>query len=497
MNTQGLYEYQIPAAKQLLAALELHGAALDASDCGLGKSYHAGAVIRELELPSLVVCPKIAVTAWGRVLDYLGTSACIKNWEALRTGNLPYGFWQHPLPPASERKVDYFCAGCQCRVDVVRTSRCPVRPSGIHCVEPKKSPHNYGRFTWYEGIKLIVFDECHVAGGLDSLNADLVVAAKRQNILSLFLSATCADSPLGFKALGFALGLHGGPSSFYTWAKARGCSRPVFGGLHWLVSDERKKIILSALHHDLFPSRGVRVRVSEISNFPSCSVRAELFDLENSGRIDELYSTMNEAISELNSMKSTDKDAEHPLTKLLRASQAVELLKVPLFISLRDEILERGHSAFIGVNYTQTLHELLKRMKTKACIVGGQSTAERDHWITEFQENREHTLVTTIPAGGVSISLQDLKGRPREGLSSAHPSAVKMRQFFGRLPRAGALSPSLYRIPLVANSVEEKIHKRLASKLNSLDALNDSDLTACNLPLTVGDLGTLLEEKHL
>lgn len=495
MNTQGLYAYQIPAAEQLIAALKLHGAALDASSCGLGKSYHAGAVIRELQLPTLVLCPKIAVTAWGRVLDHLQTGACVKNWEIVRTGTLPYGRWQHPLPTASERKVKLVCQSCQCETDLTRPVRCHAHPSGIHCVESKKVPHNYGRFNWYEGIKLIVFDEAHVAGGLDSLNADLVVAAKRQNILSLFLSATCADSPLGFKALGYSLGLHGGPTSFYSWAKARGCSRPVFGGLHWLVNEQRKKQVMSAIHADLFPSRGVRIRTSDIPGFPSCRVDAELFDLEGAGKLAALYERMEEAIDILNKHKLSDKAAEHPLTVLLRCAQEIELVKVPLFIALRDEAIESGHSAVLFVNYKQTMDELLSRMKTSACIRGNQSPSERQHWVDEFQENRELTLVANTAAGGISVSLHDLKGRPRLGICSVHPSAVKMKQVFGRLARAGGLSPARYRMVLVAATPEEKMHSRLSSKLNCLDALLDSDLTACNLPLTVGDLGTLLEEK--
>lgn len=493
MNTQGLYDFQIPAAEQLLSALKLHGAALDGSDCGVGKTYHAAAVVRELGLPTLVVCPKISVTSWNRVLTAMGTGACIKNYESLATGRTAYGSWQYPMP--KERPVKYFCNSCQQEVDVNKADRCRMHSGGIHCISPKTIPHDYGRFTWYAGIRFLIFDEVHRCGGLDSLNADMLVAAKRQSIPTLCMSATSSDSPLGFRALGFVLGLHAlvGTNGFYNFALRRGCKRPVFGGLHFLASEERKKSIMADLHRTIFPSRGVRVRVSEIPGFPDCKITAELYDLENSGKIDELYATMDEAIRLLNDTKAGDACSENPLTMLLRASQQIELLKVPLFISLRDEILERGHSAFLGVNFTQTLRELLKRMKIESCIVGGQNPAERDHWISEFQENREHTLVTTIPAGGVSISLQDLHGRPREGLSSAHPSAVKMRQFFGRLPRAGALSPSLYRIPLCAGTVEEKIHCRLVSKLNSMDALNDADLCAANLPLLAGNLGDLLD----
>lgn len=494
IDTRGLLEYQIPAVKQLIAAMQLHNAAGDFSDCGVGKTYHAAAVIRHRQSPTLVVCPKISVTAWNRALEQMGTSACIHNYEMLATGRTPYGRWEHPLPAVSDRKFEYVCEGCQCKVDIVRTSRCPVRPSGIHCVNVKRVPHDYGKFIWYDGIKLLVFDEVHKCGGLDSLNADMLTAAKRQNIATLVMSATAADSPLGFKALGYVLGLHAGPSAFFHWARVRGCSRPVFGGLNFLVSEDRKKQIMSRIHADLFPSRGVRVRVNDIPGFPACQISSELYDLEGSGRIDELYAQMDEAIRLLNETKAGDACAENPLTMLLRASQQIELLKVPLFIALRDEALEAGFSVAIFVAYTQTLEELMKRLKVRACIRGGQPPNERTNWIDKFQSNDETTIIANIAAGGVSVSLHDLHGRPRLGLASLHPSAVKMRQVFGRLPRAGSLSPARYRIPLVAGTCEEKTHARLVSKLNSLDALNDADLTACNLPLTTGNLSELLEE---
>lgn len=494
MNVNGLLDFQIAPAIALVDAIRLHGAALDGSDCGVGKTYHAAAVIRCLDVPSLVVCPKISITSWNRALEQMQTGACVRNYESLATGRTPYGSWQHPLPPATARELEYVCEACQCTVDLRVSTRCHVNHLGIHCVSPKRLPHDYGKFIWYEGIKLLVFDEVHRCAGLDSLNAELLTAAKRQHIKTLALSATAAESPLNLKALGYVLGLHAGPSSFYNWARQRGCSRPVFGGLHFLVSEDRKKQIMQKLHEDIFPSRGVRVRVSEIPGFPACKIDAELFDLETSGKLSDLYTEMEDAIDLLNKVKLGDKAAEHPLTCLLRASQQIELLKVPLFLALREEALGAGQSVALFVNYRQTMDEILSRTKQEACIRGGQWPSERQHWLDRFQNNDVHSIVVNIAAGGVSVSLHDLKGRSRLGVCGVSPSAIKMRQVFGRLARAGGLSPARYRLILVANTPEERLHKRLSSKLNCLDALNDSDLTACNLPLTTGNLAELLEE---
>lgn len=494
MNVEGLLDFQVAPAIALVDAIRLHGAALDGSDCGVGKTYHAAAVIRTLDVPTLVVCPKISVTAWNRVLEQMGTGACVKNYEGLATGRTPYGSWEHPMPRM--RPCKFVCESCQQEVDPDTTDRCRLNSAGIHCVTVKTVPHDYGKFQWYDGIKLLVFDEVHRCGALESLNADMLSASKRQHISALCLSATAADSPLGLKALGYVLGLHGGPRSFYSWAMARGCKRPVFGGLHFLASEERKKQVMATIHRDLFPSRGVRVRVSEIPGFPRCHITAELFDLETSGKLADLYKIMEDAIDLLNKIKLGDKAAEHPLTCLLRASQQIELLKVPLFIALRDEALDEGKSVALFVNYKQTMNELLSRMKIECCIRGEQTSKDRDRHIENFQAEREHTIVANTAAGGVSVSLHHIAPgvRPRVGICSVHPSATKIKQVFGRLARAGGLSPARYRMVLVANSPEECLHKRLSSKLNCLDALNDSDLTACNLPLSVGCLAEILEE---
>lgn len=493
MNTSGLLSHQIEPAHRLIDALSIYRAALDAGDCGCGKTWTSAACIRHLELPTLCVVPKIAVSAWKGVLATMGTSADVLNYEAIRTGKTPFGTWDK-MPPA-QRLIEHQCEACQQIVDPATETPCRMHSLGIHCISPKKVPHDYGKFRWNDVVKLLVFDEVHVCSGLNSLNSDMLVAAKRQGILTLALSATAVESPLSLRALGYVLGLHClvGPNGFYSWAMKRGCRRPVFGGLEFWVGEDKKKQILSQLHAELFPSRGVRIRISEIPNFPKLHVTADLFDLENSGRIDELYAEVQDALSALDKIKLGDKAPEHPLTKLLRASQAIELLKVSLYLAIRQEAIDAGRSVAIFVSYRQTMVELLKRCNAVS-IYGGQNAAERDENILAFQENRVDTLVAILSAGGQSISLHDLLGRPRTGIISLHPSAIKTKQVLGRLARAGGKSAARYIFPLVANSLEERLHKKLSAKLDCIDLLNNGDLLAVNLPISVKNIEVLFEE---
>lgn len=491
MNAEGLLPFQVEPTRSLLTALKINGSALDASSCGIGKSYHAAAIIRELAEPALVICPKISITAWRNVLKSMSALAGTTNWEALRGGNTGFGQWETPLPKKRPSKM--MCSLCDSEVDVFSPSPCRFSPDSKHEVVPVAIPHRYGRFVFNDKLRLVIWDECHYGSALDSLNATMIIAAKRQHLKSLFLSATVADSPLGLRAIGYALGLHTlvGPAGFYPWASRRGCRR-VFGrGFTFAASEENKLKVMGSLHESLFPSHGIRVNSADVPGFPRCQVTAELYDLENSGKIDALYEEMAESLALLDTTKQDDANPDNPLTRLLRASQQVEILKVPLFCALREEALANGQHVAIFTNYRETLLALQKKFRC-ATVFGAQPDEERTEAIRAFQSNEIDTIVLTCAAGGVSVSLHDLHGVPRIGLCSLNPSSIKMKQVWGRLARAGGLSPALYRIVLVSGTCEERTHRQLTVKLNCLDALLDSDLRAPNLPATKRELSEIL-----
>jgi hypothetical protein len=490
MNFNGdkLYPYQIASARHLLDVLESRGSALDGSDCGVGKTPVAVSLIRHFNVPTVVLPPKISLTAWAAMGKYLGTEFDVVNIESIRTGKTLYGYWENPKP--EKPVVELICNKCQLKIDPTESINRPCAFGGIHCVVAKKVPHNLGKFYWNDEIKFLVFDEVHRHGAMDSQNADMLIAAKRQGIRTLAMSATAADSPLGLRALGYILGLHGlvGEDNFYRFAFKHGCKKAPFGGLYFAGTEEQRRVKMAELHRDIFPACGSRVRIAELGDaFPSCSIHAELYDFgpAERTRVESLYREMDAAIKELHGIKAGDVNEEHPLTKILRARQELELLKVPMFEEIAREERESGNSVVIFVAFKATVAELCKRLKVECRIVGGQSQRERDNAIGEFQSNREKTLVANIDAGNVSVSLHDLHGGfPRVGIFSPIYSSVKTRQMFGRLRRAGGKSPARYRGILAAGTCEEKIHRALSAKLDNLDMLNDGDLMAANLPLT-------------
>lgn len=503
MNKAGLLDWQPAAVETLLSAQCRHGGALDGSDMGVGKTAHALAVVRHLKLPTLVVCPAVSTSSWNRMGEHLGVKFSILNYEMLRTGRTPFGTWEKPRPKAVEKT--FVCDSCQQKFKTtleISQRRCPHQALGIHCIKIVSKPHNYGKFIWNSNIKQLVFDEVHRCGALDSLQCDMLIASKRQRIQTLGLSATPAENPLDFRALGYVLGLHGlvdtpsGPG-FFKWAFARGVRKFPLGGFHWPVGEARQKEIMAELHAEIFPDRGVRVRIDDLgTQFPEVQVTSELYDCEAGGKINELYSEMDSAICSLNEARKLDVAAEHPLTKLLRARQEIELLTVPVYEQLVGDAVAQGLSVAVFVNFRQTVKELCKRLKTECRVDGSQTgergNREREKNVEDFQADRNPVILLTSAAGGISISLHDVLGnRPRLGLVAPGVSAVQFKQVFGRLRRATGKSKALYRIVLIAGTVQEKLHRVMSTKLNNLDAFNDGDLWAANLPLTVGRMSDI------
>jgi hypothetical protein len=495
VDYSGLLAWQPQAAEQLVAAMDKHGGAVDLSDMGVGKTAQALAAVRYFDDPTLVVCPAVSVTGWQRMGERLNTRFSILNYEKLRTGKTPFGRWENPAPDVREKF--YRCDVCQQRfteAQILQKPKCPHHFLGIHCIRVETKPHDYGKFFWHDGIKRLVFDEVHRCGATSGLQADMLVAGKRQRIPTLGLSATAAENPLDMRGLGYVLGLHN-YLNFYAWIRKYGCQKTTWGGFQFLVGEERRKEVMAELHREIIPDRGARVRITDLGDsFPKVQIRAELYDLAEGGRIDELYAQMERSLLEI-------RDGAHSGMAVHAAQQhdrEIELLTVPIFEELARDSIAQGKSVALFVNYRKTAEELCRRLKTQ-CRVDGSQTGERGlrartACIDAFQRDDERAIVCTIPAAGLSISLQDVRGYfPRVGLTSICHSAKQMRQVFGRLPRAGGKSTSLYRVICCAGTRQEKIHANLSAKLNQIDALNDGDLNVLNLPLQNMSLADLFK----
>lgn len=434
-----LRPWQLTAAASLVASLRAYKFAVDLSDAGIGKTFTSLGTFRELNLPGpiLVHCRKPARVQWQKAAAIVGVQINVVTYELVRRGTTPYGKW-------------------------------------IGAKEDE--------FQWDESVVCgIIFDEVHWASGHKTQNGDLIIAARRQQIPSIGLSATVAESPLKLRAVGYALGLHG-LEGYWDWARKYGVKPGLFGGFEWDQDNPTNKTHMTRLHYEILPEKGVRIRKADLGDkFPKTQIIPELIDFGT--KIERVYEEMEEELAALAARESED-EGNNPLTVRLRARQKVELLKVPVLIDITKDAIEAGQRVAVFVNFNDTLDILVKEfVALNPAVVRGVSGAAqeraRQEGVERFQADETPLCLANTAAGGESINLQ---GKNRLALISPNDSARIMHQIFGRVNRDGG-EFSVQKILLAAGSVEEKIYANFNSKLANLAALNDGIPT-----LTDGDL---------
>ena len=441
-HKEGLRPWQVDAVSRLTASIVKHKAAMDGSDTGVGKTYSAIGVARELGLNIGIICPKAVQESWKRVAErhFKIVPEFVINYESLRTGNRKaIGTWGYTKVNGRKKKV-------------------------FKWKVPKKT--------------LLIFDESHKLKGRTSLNSKLGIFAKEQGYKILMASATSAINPLEMRAMGYILGLHNN-ANFWTWARRRGCHQGRWG---YVFNGE--KSVLKNLHKDIFLDRGIRLRRDDIPNFPECDTHSIAYDMSatDTKQITGVYNEMKVELQKLNSVAKSDKEkAANSLVVQLRARQKCELIKVPLFVDLAEEAIENGMSIVLFMNFKDSIDALSERLKTKCIIDGRNKKSERQTNIDDFQNDKKRVIIVNTQAGGAGISLHDLNGKyPRMALVSPSYSAIILKQCLGRVHRDGAKTKALQRIVFVANTVEEQVCERVKEKLFDLDLINDGVLSLDN-----------------
>lgn len=430
--TEGLLRYQVPAVRGLVAALQRHGAALDGSDTGTGKTYAAIAAFRALGISPVVIAPKAVLPSWERAADHFGVAIRVINYEKVRTGNTPYGSWT------------------------------TVESNG----------RSFDRFVWSDGVKGLIFDEAHRAKGAKTQNAQLMIAARLQRIPTLAASATASTNPMEMRALGFLLGLHS-LRDFYQWAEAHGCYKNRWDG--WEFGGSKSDI--AQIHNAIFPAKGARIRVRDLGEeFPTTRITTTLVDVQSPTKVAAAYKDLAKAFADIEERAKEDKGGAEHLTAMLRARQVSETQKIPSMIEMAEDALEEGRSVVLAVNFNESIRVLVGAFAANVAVAqihGSQTAEEREANIQAFQNNKAHVIVINLRAGGVGVSLHDLHGRPRTAIISPSWSAVDLKQALGRVWRAGGVSGSVQHILYARGTVEERVAKLLQGKLDRLTVFND------------------------
>ena len=436
-----LREWQVPLAEHQTRVLRTERCMLSACHTGSGKTYLAVQTIRDLGMPALVVCPKIAISQWNGVID-----------------------------------------GMDARGNVIGV----VNPERL--VASKNNPWYRNDQGWLLGgdvPRLLVFDEVHRgASGPDS-KTTLALArwcnrAHPDNKV-LAMSATPFETPMKMRAIGYLMGFHRfAEQSFYEWCRRYGCGyRDVGWGrtrrriFEFTRDRTRADAIMRTLRHEM-GDRFMTVGPDEIPGFPDEVKEVVLVDLakRDHDALVRAYAEMPERIQHM---------SEDDMVKTLRLRQQAEFCKAETMAQMACDLVEDGSSVFLMLNYTSSRERAEEYLRKKgveyANIYGGQRESERQRGIDRFQANEVHVMVGMAAACSVALSLHDERHeRPRVSLISPGYSASEFSQGLGRIRRVGGTT-AVQKIVIAAGSVEERVGRAIERKMANLAALTDLDLT--------------------
>jgi superfamily II DNA or RNA helicase len=428
LHPENLFEYQQTSVQMGVSSMAKYNRVLLGHSTGVGKTFCALGIARELGKRVAVICPKPITTDWHRAAKLMGVEIFeVCGWEWAKTGKSQLGRW------TDDKKHEF-------------------------------------RFMLPPDV-ILVFDEVHRGKGEATQNAYLVRDSVNQNIQAIALSATIADDPMKLWAIGQFLGLHQGGKDYYRFLNQNGCKKTRFG-----MQFQGGNGILKRLHSRIYPEKGNRLRHSDLGDaFPETLIKAKAFDMDNAKKIANEYEDLCCRIEEL---RMQENFSANVLAEQTRARQRIEMHKAPAVCAMVRDLIEEGNSVFIAVNYTETRKWILDELKVSCSIHGGQNEMERRGNIDSFQRGDSKVIVGIIQACREGLNLHDLTGdAPRVALIMPTPSIFDTRQVLGRVHRAGGKTKSIqYLVYAAGVPIEENICSKLDEKLKRLDLLNDGEI---------------------
>lgn len=525
-----LLSYQEDNVVRLINILLAKHVALDGSDAGVGKTYMAMAICREMGRRPIVVCPKTIMYNWVTVAQYMGVKPYdVVNYETMKNGKT-----------YSTREVK---EGNKTRIIYKFKTR--KRSPFLDLLVPDPDDPHKCLYEWKlpDDVILIV-DEAHRCKDPSTENGKFLKSMKsliKKKIPILLLSATVCEKVMDMRIPFYLFDFIPETRHFNHYCKSldeknpdlKVSKKPFIN----MPPEKRKEAYEKAkkdmevikVHREIkaFTSR---IRIKDLGDrFPSNQWCAQLFNADDTDEITKAYVEIAKKMEELKKHPGG-----HHLAEIGRLKQEIELRKIPIFIEQAQELLDNGKSVIIFVNYLATLRILSTELNITCKIYGGkkkdelassdddvdagddvdsdvetnidvcdkldtnveeesvdanitqavleklpiQTLEQRQHAIELFQSNQEKIIICQMRAGSVGISLHDLDGNhPRAVLLNYPNTATDLIQAMGRAHRSGGKSPVLQRIVLVANvPYEERIKKNIDRKLANVSAINDGDL---------------------
>jgi hypothetical protein len=417
-----------------------------------GKTYQCLASALATGRRVNVICTVSTIPSWKRAFRHFGaTPGMIHNWEGLRTGGT------------------YHAAAITELSSSKRSG--PVANAYKWRLNPEKD--------------ILLCDEAHNARTVGSLNQALAMSAIRTGVPIIAMSATMAVDPTHMRFCGRIIGLHRNKESYFRFLEMNGCTR-VGGEYEWrFCGGSRGKAILANLSRKIIPMRGARVKKEDLGDaFPETQIWAEPIACEDTDKIGAHWRKVQEMTEKLLAKGMSEQAAERILEKEYREGwQMSEMAKVPALAELVREKIAEGYSVPVFMSFTASREKLLEALGSTCTIHGGQQGVGgrkvRQAAIDAFQEDKEHTIVVQIAAGGTGVDMHDVRGeRPRFAIHLPNPRADHVIQALGRVQRAGGRSVSLQVVLWAEGTMEEQIVENIRRKAMQINALNDGDSKA-------------------
>lgn len=440
-------------AKVLLDSIYLNGFACDLSDTGCGKTYTACSVAAELNVPVVVICPKVVIPVWKKVLASFGiVQPLVINYEKICRGNTK---WLKYV------KKEYL---------------------------GKKAWESKGMYLSFPHNSLIILDEVHKCKAYRSLQSDLLIAIKNHmashSYKTLMLSATAATNPLEMKSFGYMANLHAG-YNFTSFCKDKGADNNRFGGLVIDMNSDEAKRGMQRVHYLMFDLQmsASRMTVDQFDGiFPENHVIASPMDMgENTDKINRVYEQMESELAKLDERSANY--SNHIFAIIMEARRRAEILKIPSLVEQIVDLYDEGISPVIFLNFSDSIESLCNRLTTKKLgdkighVIGGQKEAARQKDIEDFAADKKRIMLVNLLAGSDSINLHDLNGNhPRHSFIVPSFSAIRLVQALGRIARQGGLTRCIQKIVFSSGTIEERACEKVQSRLDNLATLNDNDL---------------------
>lgn len=442
-----LFNYQEAHVVKLINILLKKCVALDGSDTGVGKTYMALAVAKELNRRPIIICPRSLMYVWTEVCKFMGVEAYdIVNIETIKNAK------SYTDNKFKNRRASKYIKLVEYDAD---TSR------------------NYCGYEWtLPADAMIIFDEAHRCKTLSTDNGGLLISTKqaiRNKNPVLILSATIYEKFSDMRIPFYLFGIIPSAINYEHFIKV---IKNKYRKLH---KDLNKNQFHAMIIYEEIKEFSSRIRVKDLgSMFPPNQWCAQQFIAEDTDKIVKLYDDIAKHMMELK-----NNPGKNHLAQIQKLKQEIELRKIPIFVERAESYMEQNKSIIIFVNYLETMKILSKQLNIIAKIHGNQTAEERDDAIKMFQSDKTNIIICQIRAGGVGISLHDLNGdHPRVVLLNFPDTASDLLQALGRAARAGAKTPVIQIIITIANvDYERRIMENINRKLTNISIINDGDLT--------------------